>query len=167
MRVNKLEFLKKKIIKTLDIEFDRKLAYWRFKEEKIVFTNGCFDILHKGHIEYLAKAANLGDVLIIGLNSDESVKRLKGENRPVLDEESRAMALAAIGFVDNVVIFDEDTPYELIKKIQPDVLVKGADYNEDDIVGADIVKAKGGEIKTIEFVEGYSTSKIIDKIKSF
>ena len=167
MRVNKLEFLKKKIIKTLDIEFDRKLAYWRFKEDKIVFTNGCFDILHKGHIEYLAKAANLGDVLIIGLNSDESVKRLKGENRPVLDEESRAMALAAIGFVDNVVIFDEDTPYELIKKIQPDVLVKGADYNEDDIVGADIVKAKGGEIKTIEFVDGYSTSKIIDKIKSF
>ena len=167
MRVNKLEFLKKKIIKTLDIEFDRKLAYWRFKEDKIVFTNGCFDILHKGHIEYLAKAANLGDVLIIGLNSDESVKRLKGENRPVLDEESRAMALAAIGFVDNVVIFDEDTPYELIKKIQPDVLVKGADYNENDIVGADIVKAKGGEIKTIEFVEGYSTSKIIDKIKSF
>ncbi len=162
-----MEFLKKKIIKTLDIEFDRKLAYWRFKEDKIVFTNGCFDILHKGHIEYLAKAANLGDVLIIGLNSDESVRRLKGENRPVLDEESRAMALAAIGFVDNVVIFDEDTPYELIKKIQPDVLVKGADYNEDDIVGADIVKAKGGEIKTIEFVDGYSTSKIIDKIKSF
>ena len=106
-------------------------------------------------------------MLIIGLNSDESVKRLKGENRPVLDEESRAMALASIGFVDNVVIFDEDTPYELIKKIQPDVLVKGADYKEDDIVGADIVKAKGGEIKTIEFVDGYSTSKIIDKIKSF
>ena len=167
MRVNKLEFLKKKIIKTLDVDFDRKLAYWRFKEDKIVFTNGCFDILHKGHIEYLAKAANLGDVLIVGLNSDESVRRLKGENRPVLNEESRAMALAAIGFVDNVVIFDEDTPYELIKKIQPDVLVKGADYNEDDIVGADIVKAKGGEIKTIEFVDGYSTSKIIDKIKSY
>lgn len=167
MRVNKLEFLKKKIIKTLDVDFDRKLAYWRFKEDKIVFTNGCFDILHKGHIEYLAKAANLGDVLIVGLNSDESVRRLKGENRPVLDEESRAMALASIGFVDNVVIFDEDTPYELIKKIQPDVLVKGADYNEDDIVGADIVKAKGGEIKTIEFVDGYSTSKIIDKIKSY
>ena len=167
MRVNKLEFLKKKIIKTLDVDFDRKLAYWRFKEDKIVFTNGCFDILHKGHIEYLAKAANLGDVLIVGLNSDESVRRLKGEDRPVLDEESRAMALASIGFVDNVVIFDEDTPYELIKKIQPDVLVKGADYNEDDIVGADIVKAKGGEIKTIEFVDGYSTSKIIDKIKSY
>lgn len=162
-----MEFLKKKIIKTLDVDFDRKLAYWRFKEDKIVFTNGCFDILHKGHIEYLAKAANLGDVLIVGLNSDESVRRLKGENRPVLNEESRAMALAAIGFVDNVVIFDEDTPYELIKKIQPDVLVKGADYNEDDIVGADIVKAKGGEIKTIEFVDGYSTSKIIDKIKSY
>ncbi len=164
MRVNKLEFLKSKIYKNPGIEFDRKLAYWNFKKDKVVFTNGCFDILHRGHVEYLAKAANLGDVLVVGLNSDDSVSRLKGAGRPVLDEESRAMALAAMGFVDLVVIFEEDTPYELIKKVQPDVLVKGADYKEEDIVGYDIVKAKGGEIVTIDFVQGYSTSSIINKV---
>ena len=166
MRVNKLEFLKNKIYKEQNVDFERQLAYWNFKNEKIVFTNGCFDILHKGHIEYLAKAANLGDVMIVGLNSDKSVKTLKGEGRPVLDEDTRAMALASMSFVDMVVVFDENTPYELIKTIKPDVLVKGSDYKEEDIVGYDIVKAKGGEIITIDLVPGYSTSSIIKKIKS-
>ncbi len=141
----------------------RNLNIYRFQDKKIVFTNGCFDILHRGHVEYLAQAAGLGDILIIGLNSDSSVRRLKGENRPVQDEEGRAMVLAGLGFVSHVVLFDEDTPYELIKEIKPDILVKGSDYKEDDIVGADVVKAKGGKVVTIDFIDGYSTSKIIEK----
>ena len=131
---------------------------------KIVFTNGCFDILHRGHVEYLQKAKTFGDRLIVGLNSDASVRRLKGETRPIQDQESRKIILEALRCVDEVIIFDEDTPYELIKKIQPDILVKGADYSPEDIVGYDIVKAKGGEVRTVEFVEGHSTSKIIISI---
>jgi rfaE bifunctional protein nucleotidyltransferase chain/domain len=147
--------------------FDRallanRLAMWRFLNNKIVFTNGCFDILHRGHIEYLSQARDKGAVLIIGLNSDASVKRIKGEGRPVQDEMSRALILASLRFVDAVVMFDEDTPYELIKLVKPDVLVKGADYTEDSIVGADIVKANGGAVVTIPLVEGYSTSKILN-----
>ena len=129
---------------------------------KIVFTNGCFDILHRGHVEYLQKAKTFGDKLVVGLNSDASVRRLKGTSRPIQDQESRKTILEALRCVDEVIIFDEDTPYELIKKIQPDVLVKGADYKPDDIVGYDIVKAKGGEIRTVEFVEGHSTSRIVE-----
>jgi rfaE bifunctional protein nucleotidyltransferase chain/domain len=129
---------------------------------KIVFTNGCFDILHRGHVEYLQKAKTFGDKLVVGLNSDASVRRLKGETRPIQDEKSRKIILEALRFVDEVIIFDEDTPYELIKKIQPDVLVKGADYKPEDIVGYDIVKAKGGEVRTVEFVDGHSTSKIVN-----
>jgi len=149
--------------------FDRavlgnRVAMWRFLNSKIVFTNGCFDILHRGHIEYLSRARDMGAVLIIGLNSDASVKRIKGEGRPVQDEMSRALILASLRFVDAVVLFDEDTPYELIKFVQPDVLVKGADYNEDNIVGADIVKANGGEVVTIPIIEGYSTTKILKKV---
>ncbi len=132
---------------------------------KIVFTNGCFDILHKGHVEYLAKAANLGDKLIIGLNSDHSVKRLKGPGRPLNDQDTRSFILAALFFVDHVVIFDEDTPYELIKLIQPDILVKGGDYIPEEIVGYDIVKSRGGEIITIELVKDVSTTNIIKKIR--
>jgi rfaE bifunctional protein nucleotidyltransferase chain/domain len=128
---------------------------------KIVFTNGCFDILHRGHVEYLQKAKTFGDKLVVGLNSDASVRRLKGETRPVQDQESRKIILEALRCVDEVIIFDEDTPYELIKKIQPDVLVKGADYKAEDIVGYDIVTAKGGEVRTVEFVEGHSTSRIL------
>ena len=128
---------------------------------KIVFTNGCFDILHRGHVEYLQKAKTFGDKLIVGLNSDASVRRLKGPTRPVQDQESRKIILEALRCVDEVIIFDEDTPYELIQKIQPDVLVKGADYKPEDIVGYDIVKAKGGEVRTVEFVEGHSTSRIL------
>jgi rfaE bifunctional protein nucleotidyltransferase chain/domain len=132
---------------------------------RTVFTNGCFDILHRGHIEYLQKAKTFGDKLVVGLNSDASVRRLKGEARPIQDEQSRKIILEALRFVDEVIIFDEDTPYELIKKIQPDVLVKGADYKPEDIVGYDIVKAKGGEVRTVEFVDGHSTSRIVESLR--
>ena len=132
--------------------------------KKIVFTNGCFDILHRGHIEYLAQAADLADLMIIGLNTDNSVSRLKGEDRPLQDETSRAISMAALQYVDYVVLFDEETPYDLIKSIRPDVLVKGSDYKIEDIVGYDILQKYGGKIKTIDFVDGYSTTKIVDKI---
>jgi D-glycero-beta-D-manno-heptose 1-phosphate adenylyltransferase len=139
-----------------------RLAMWRLFNNKIVFTNGCFDILHRGHIEYLSQARDKGDILIIGLNSDASVKRIKGEGRPVQDETSRALVLASLRFVEAVVLFNEDTPYELIKIIQPDVLVKGGDYTEETIVGADIVKANGGVVVVIPLVDGYSTSEILN-----
>jgi len=142
------------------------ITYWQLKSYKVVFTNGCFDLLHKGHIEYLADAADKGDVLIVGINSDKSVKRIKGDDRPIQDETSRILTLASLKMVTAVVPFDEDTPYELIREIRPDVLVKGSDYSEEEIVGADIVKEHGGEIATIDLTEGYSTSKIIEKIKS-
>jgi rfaE bifunctional protein nucleotidyltransferase chain/domain len=141
-----------------------KLAYWKFKNYRLVFTNGCFDIIHLGHIDYLSKARALGDILIIGLNTDNSVRRLKGSSRPVNDENARAYILASFNFADAIVLFDEDTPYELIKRVQPDILVKGSDYAPDEIVGADIVKNRGGRIETIDFLEGYSTSSIIEKL---
>ncbi len=141
------------------------LENWKKEGEKIVFSNGCFDILHQGHIVYLAKAAELGTKLIIGLNSDDSVRRLKGKNRPICREEERALVLAALEFVDAVILFEEDTPYNLIKTVQPDILVKGADYKPEDIVGYDIVKNKGGEVKTIALEEGFSTTNVVDKIK--
>lgn len=143
----------------------RQLMLWRFKDKKIVFTNGCFDILHLGHIEYLAKARDLGDILIVGLNTDDSVRRLKGTHRPVNNEDARALILAALSVVDAVVLFDEDTPAELIGQINPDILVKGKDYEGKEIVGADIVKASGGEVITIELTHGYSTTHIIEKMK--
>lgn len=138
---------------------------WNKSNSKIVFTNGCFDLVHRGHLDYLSKAADLGDILIIGLNTDSSVSKLKGSNRPIIDQESRAMLLASLFFVSAVVLFEEDTPYELIKAIQPDVLVKGADYAVEDIVGHDIVIAKGGKVETIEYLPGFSTSAIEKKIK--
>ncbi len=143
--------------------FKRMREVWEFLDHKVVFTNGCFDIIHRGHIEYLAKASDLGDILIVGLNTDDSVRRIKGENRPVNNENARALVLAALKFVSAVVFFDEDTPYELIKLARPHVLVKGSDYTEETIVGADIVKENGGEIVTVDLVPGYSTSDIIDK----
>ncbi len=161
--MNKLEIIQSKIIDTDHIE--PLLAYWQLKNQKIVFTNGCFDILHRGHVEYLAQAATQGDVLVVGLNSDHSVRRIKGESRPVQDEYARAILLAALSVVSAVVLFDEDTPYNLIKRIQPDILVKGSDYKANEIVGYDIVKAKGGEVVTIDFIDGYSTSSIIEKLK--
>lgn len=145
------------------------LAAWlddcRKNGKKIVFSNGCFDILHCGHVEYLSKAASFGDVMIIGLNTDASVKRLKGPSRPVNDEKSRAFVLAGLEFVSAVTFFDEDTPYNLIKTVQPDFLVKGSDYKPEDIVGYDIVTAKGGRVVTVDLVEGFSTTGIINKMK--
>ena len=144
----------------------KEVNAWRLKNNKIVFTNGCFDILHLGHIDYLSKAADLGNMFIVGVNSDASVKRLdKGNTRPIQDEKSRCMIIAALHVVAAVILFDEDTPYELIKLIQPDMLVKGADYKIEQIAGHDIVLGRGGEVKLIDFLEGYSTSAIEKKIK--
>jgi D-glycero-beta-D-manno-heptose 1-phosphate adenylyltransferase len=162
--MKRLEITRKKIFNYSDEEFSRLLTIWKFQGKKIVFTNGCFDILHLGHIDYLSAASELGDLLIIGLNTDQSVSKIKGNNRPIQDEISRAFVLASLGFVDAVVFFGEETPYNLIKAVQPDILVKGADYKPEDIVGYDIVKNNGGEIVTIEFLEGYSTTAIEKKI---
>ncbi|MBL7927419.1 MAG: D-glycero-beta-D-manno-heptose 1-phosphate adenylyltransferase [Bacteroidia bacterium] len=142
------------------------IASWHNLQKKIVFTNGCFDLLHLGHVDYLSKAAALGDVLVIGLNADASVSRLKGPARPITDEKSRGLILCALAFVDAVVWFGADTPYELIKLVKPHVLVKGADYEPHKIVGYDIVTGNGGTVKTIDFLPGYSTSLIEKKIKS-
>lgn len=160
---DRLDIINSKIFKQKE-SLNYKLAQLRFLDKKIVFTNGCFDILHRGHIEYLAKASDLADVMIIGLNTDSSVSRLKGTNRPLQDEYSRALTLASLSFVDFVVYFDEDTPYELIKYVKPNVLVKGSDYKPEDIVGYDILQEYGGEVKTIDFVPGYSTTNIENKI---
>lgn len=142
-----------------------KVSEWKGAGKKVVFTNGVFDLLHIGHITYLAKAAELGDKLIVGLNSDTSVKRLKGKNRPINNQDSRAMLLASLFFIDAVVVFNEDIPQQLIEALLPDVLVKGADYSIDNIVGADLVINNGGEVKTIDFVDGYSSTSIINKIR--
>ncbi len=160
-----LSIIKSKILND-KVQIDRQIAVWKFLNKKIVFTNGCFDILHLGHIDYLAKSADQGDILCVGLNTDRSVRKIKGKNRPVNDENVRAIILASIAFVDAVMLFDEETPYELIKSVQPDILIKGADYKPEDIVGYDVVKSRGGEIKTIEFLDGYSTSNLLEKIKA-
>ena len=143
-----------------------QLNSWQKEGCKIVFSNGCFDILHLGHIDYLARAADFGDKMVIGLNTDSSVSKIKGPTRPINDERSRAMVLAALEFVSAIILFDEPTPYELIRLVQPDVLVKGADYKPEDIVGYDLVTAKGGNVHTIPFVEGYSTTKIEQRIRN-
>lgn len=158
LQISRNKILEGKVLKST-------LARWRFQNEKIVFSNGCFDIIHPGHIEYLSRARDLGTKLIIGLNTDESVSRLKGPSRPLINQEYRAIMLASLHFVDAVVLFNEDTPYNLIKEVQPDVLVKGADYKPEDIVGYDIVTAKGGSVETIELVDGFSTTEMIQKIK--
>ena len=161
--MNYFENIKNKIL-----DGDRLTAWLddcKRNNKTIVFSNGCFDILHRGHVEYLAKAAAFGDVMIIGLNTDASVKRLKGHSRPVNDEKARAFVLAGLEFVSAVVLFDDDTPYNLIKTVQPDVLVKGSDYKPENIVGYDIVTAKGGRVETIDLVEGYSTTGIINRMK--
>ena len=133
-------------------------------KKKIVFTNGCFDILHAGHADYLKKAKSLGDILVVGINSDESIRRIKGEKRPIIPQELRAYLLDSLKPVDYVIIFEEDTPFELIKAIKPDVLVKGADWDVDKIVGADFVLSYGGKVERIEFSFDISTTKIIEKI---
>jgi len=148
-------------------EIEQRANIWRMFNQRIIFTNGCFDILHQGHIEYLSKAKDFGNKLIIGLNTDASVKRQnKSPERPINNEQSRAFILASLGIVDAVVLFDEDTPYDLIKAVQPDVLVKGADYKAEEIVGYDILKARGGEVATIELTPGFSTTALINKITS-
>ncbi len=151
-------------IKSLE-ESKAQVIAWQAKGEKIVFTNGCFDLLHLGHVDYLEKARNLGDRLIVGLNTDNSVSRFKGSERPLQDQISRARVLAALQFVDLVVFFNEDTPLNLISTLLPNVLVKGSDYLTENIVGATIVMQHGGVVKTIDFVEGYSTTRIVEKIK--
>ena len=167
-----LHQISKRIIKQDGLE--RALYAPRKVKLKIVFTNGCFDILHKGHVEYLAKAADLGDILVVGVNSDASVKRQgKGDERPINDFEARATLLSALAFVDVVVEFDDDTPIDLIKEVMPDVLVKGGDYNpeqedassKDYIVGREIVLKNGGKVEVIEIVPGYSTTGILDKLQ--
>jgi len=158
------EFIQQKICLTTE-QLLTKIDKWEQGGEQIVFTNGVFDILHRGHVDYLAKARDLGDRLIIGVNSDASVTELKGKHRPIQDEYSRMLILASFEFVDAVIVFTEQTPYELIKTAQPDVLVKGSDYKAENIVGYDIVTAKGGSVETIDFIPGFSTSLIEKKIK--
>lgn len=145
-------------------EIDEIAKECRLKKQKIVFTNGCFDILHYGHVSYLEDAKSCGDLLIVGLNSDASVKRLKGKSRPINGELERAFVLCGLKPVDYVVIFDQDTPYDLVKLITPQVLVKGGDWKPEDIVGSDIVLNSGGEVKSLLFKEGFSTTKMINKI---
>lgn len=139
---------------------------FKLHQQKIVFTNGCFDVLHFGHVHYLLEAKKLGDILVVGLNSDDSVRRLKGPTRPINGEKERAFVLASLAFVDYITLFEEDTPENLIKVVQPDVLVKGGDYTIDQIVGADFVMQNGGTVTTIPFVEGYSSTQIIEQLKT-
>ncbi|ANE49418.1 D-glycero-beta-D-manno-heptose 1-phosphate adenylyltransferase [Flavisolibacter tropicus] len=146
-------------------ELAQRIAQWRVLDKKVAFTNGCFDILHQGHIASLLEAAQQGDYLVIGLNSDASVKRLKGSERPINSQDSRALVLAALALVDAVVIFEEDTPRELISKILPDVLVKGGDYKVEQIAGAKEVIANGGKVVINPIVAGFSTTNIIEKFK--
>lgn len=159
MNQSSLECLQKKIVSLDHLKKMRDERHF----QKIVFTNGCFDILHLGHVEYLAKAKDLGDLLVIGLNSDSSVKRLKGEQRPVNPEHARAAILAALSFVDFVTVFEEDTPINLISALLPNILVKGGDYTANEIVGADIVNKNGGEVVIIPLTDGFSTTNILNK----
>ena len=139
---------------------------WKQAGEEVVFTNGCFDIIHRGHIEVLAQTADLGDRLIIGLNSDSSTQKLKGKGRPIIEEQSRAILLASLSFVDAVVLFSEETPLNLISTLKPDVLAKGGDYKIETIVGHKVVQENGGQVILVPFVDGFSSTTIIDKIKN-
>ncbi len=160
--MKQFEIIEKKIIPK--DRLSNLISLWRFKDEIIVFTNGCFDILHHGHIHLLSTASDFGHKLIIGMNSDSSANRLKGEGRPINGEKERSMMLASMNMVDAVIIFEEDTPLELIKSIQPDVLVKGGDYKAEDVVGAR--ELKSGRVEIVDFLEGYSSTGVAEKIKS-
>ncbi len=169
---DRFEFVTDKITEITPLR--RTIAGWRLKGDRVVFTNGCFDILHKGHVTYLAKAASLGERLVVALNTDDSVRRLgKDENRPINPEDARAVVLASLGFVDAIVLFNEDTPLETIIAFEPDVLVKGADYDPDEtdptskkyIVGSKEVRAYGGTVEAIDLVAGFSTTAILEKSK--
>ncbi len=164
--LQQVEIIQSKI-KTLD-QLKLQVKRWRLKSETVVFTNGVFDILHPGHVSYLAKTKDLGHRLIIGLNADVSVKMLnKGPNRPIQNEQDRAFLLAALSIVDAVVLFEEETPYELISQLVPDILAKGGDYTVDQIAGHDVVLNNGGRVEIIDFLEGHSTTSIEQKIKNF
>ena len=162
--MSQLKKIKNKIISLEDAKI--KVNRWKNSGEKIVFTNGCFDIIHRGHIEVLARTADLGDKLIVGLNSDSSIEKIKGENRPIINEQSRAILLSALNFVDAIIIFPEENPLNLISNLMPDILAKGGDYEISTIVGHEIIKENGGEVILIPFVDGFSSSNIINKIKN-
>ena len=161
--MSNLKNIKSKIYSLSDLKIQSDK--WKENGEKIVFTNGCFDLLHRGHIEVLANTADLGDKLIIGLNSDSSIKELKGENRPIMDEISRAILLASLQFVDAIVFFSEETPYKLIETLIPDVLAKGGDYKVTEIAGNEVVLENGGEVILVPFIDGFSSTNIVEKIK--
>ncbi len=144
----------------------RTLDRLRSKGKRVVFTNGCFDILHSGHVSYLEKASHMGDILVIGINSDASVRAIKGRGRPINGERDRAYVLSALSFVDYVTVFGGNTPENLIRRLKPDVLVKGGDWKPKDIVGGDFVKSRGGRVASIRFLKGYSTSSLIKKMRS-
>ena len=160
----KLNKLKAKIFNIKDLS--EIINEWRLNGDKIVFTNGCFDLIHLGHLEILARSADLGDKLIVGINSDMSIKKIKGNSRPIIEEDSRAKQLAAIEFIDAVILFNEDTPYDLINILKPDVLTKGGDYKKNDIVGNQLINKEQGEVVIIPLTQGYSTTSILEKIKN-
>jgi rfaE bifunctional protein nucleotidyltransferase chain/domain len=161
--MSQFNILKNKIFSLENLK--TQVEKWKATGEKVVFTNGCFDIVHQGHIEVLARTADLGTKLIIGLNSDSSIQKLKGKNRPIIDEQSRAILLASFSFVDAVVLFSEETPINLISTLLPDVLAKGGDYKIETIVGCKVVQENGGKVILVPFVDGFSSTTIIDKIK--
>jgi len=161
--MSQFNILKNKIFSLESLK--TQVESWKETGEKVVFTNGCFDILHQGHIEVLARTADLGSKLIIGLNSDSSIQKLKGENRPIIQQQSRAILLASFSFVDAVVLFSEETPINLISTLLPDVLAKGGDYEIETIVGHEIVQKNGGKVILVPFVDGFSSTTIIEKIR--
>lgn len=160
--MKKNEIIQQKLFDKDSLE--RKIHLWRFRDQRIVFTNGCFDLLHKGHLHVLTQAADQGDVLIVGMNSDASIQTMKGPARPVLNQQTRAKILASLFYVDAVIVFNEPTPIDLIKMIVPDVLVKGGDYTLDQVVGADWVLENKGDVKIADYLPGYSTTEIEQKI---
>jgi rfaE bifunctional protein nucleotidyltransferase chain/domain len=161
--MSKFNTLKNKIFSLENLK--TQVEKWKVTGEKVVFTNGCFDIIHRGHIEVLAQTADLGTKLVIGLNSDSSIQKLKGENRPIIHQQSRAILLASFSFVDAVVLFSEDTPINLISTLLPDILAKGGDYKIETIVGHKVVQENGGEVILVPFIDGFSSTTIIEKIK--
>ena len=160
----KLNKLKAKIFNIKNLS--QIINEWRLNGDKIVFTNGCFDLIHLGHLEILARSADLGDKLVVAINSDMSIKKIKGNSRPIIEEDSRAKQLAAIEFIDAIILFNEDTPYNLINILKPDVLTKGGDYKKNDIVGNQLINKEQGEVVIIPLTQGYSTTSILEKIKN-
>ena len=159
-----LNKLKTKIFHIEDLS--QIIKEWRLNGDKIIFTNGCYDLIHLGHLEILARSADLGDKLIVGINSDMSIKKIKGDSRPIIEEDSRAKQLAAIEFIDAVILFNEDTPYDLISFINPDIITKGGDYKKNDVIGKELMNKKAGEVVIIPLTQGYSTTSILEKIKN-